>query len=194
MDATSPTLLHRLRTDAQEADWQSFLTLYTPLIHHWINRFQVPPGDRNDVAQEVLAVVVRKLPRFEHNQRKGAFRNWLRLITFHCLKEYWRTNSTRPKAVGGSDFMTSLTSLEDPASELSQIWDREHDLFITQTLLDQIRSNFTDNTWQAFRRLTVDGLSADEVARELGVSVNAVFIAKSRVMAKLRKEVGEFLD
>lgn len=194
MSQTSTSLLDRLRDQPEEPDWQRLVLVYTPLIRNWLKRYSVPQQDCHDLVQEVLAVVVRRIPEFEHNQRTGAFRNWLRTITVNCLRDFWRSNRFRPVAGGGSDFQEVLAQLEDPESGLSQTWNREHDLFVTQILLQQIQPLFEKTTWAAFHRTALEGISADQVAQELNVSTNAVFIAKSRVLARLRQEAKGLVD
>ena len=97
-------------------------------------------------------------------------------------------------ATGNSDVFAMLDQLEDSASGVSKIWDREHDAHVTEYLLGQIRGEFSDKTWGAFRRFALDGLSADAVAKELDMSPNAVFIAKSRVMSRLRQHGRGLID
>ena len=191
---TSLSLLERLRADPQAAAWQSLVAIYTPLIQNWLRRHQIREADSDDIAQEVLTVVIRRLPEFEHNRREGAFRNWLRTITVNCLRDFWRSRKNRPTATGDSDFQELLAQLEDPASSLTQIWNQDHDRHITRKLLEMLRPQFEPDTWQAFQRFALDGLSAVEVARELKVTPNVVFIAKSRVLARLRQEAAGLLD
>lgn len=191
-DATSLSLFDRLRQDANETAWLRMVEIYTPLIKGWLRRYSLPDQDVDDVVQEVLAVVVRRLPDFQKSPQVGAFRRWLRTITVNCLRELWRDERFRPRAIGNTEFAGVLDLLEDPESALSKIWDKEHDLYVTRHLLERIRPRFEDKTWQAFQRVALEGLAVDEVAAELGMSVNAVFIAKSRVMHALR-QVGQGL-
>lgn len=184
---TSASLLERLgdRTDAEA--WRRFLGLYAPLIRHWLRRHDVPPLEMDDLVQDVLAVVVRELPHFRHNQRTGAFRAWLRSITTNRLRQAWRARRLHPEATGGTDFAAVLDQLEDPDSDLSRLWDREHDHYLVHRLLAWIEPEVQPSTWHAFRRLVLESGSADAVAADLGISVNAVFIAKSRVLQRLRR-------
>jgi RNA polymerase sigma-70 factor (ECF subfamily) len=191
---TSLSLLQRLKADPQAAAWQKLVEIYTPLIQNWLRRHQVREADSDDISQEVLAVVIRRLPEFEHNRREGAFRNWLRTITVNCLRDFWRSRKNRPTATGDSDFQEMLGQLEDPASGLTKIWNDDHDRHVTRKLLEMLRPEFEPATWQAFQRFALDGLSAAEVARELGVTSNVVFIAKSRVLARLRQEAEGLLE
>jgi RNA polymerase sigma-70 factor (ECF subfamily) len=194
MAETSASLLERLRERPDPGSWQRLVELYTPLIHGWLRRQSALQADADDLCQEVLTVVVRRLPDFHHNQRRGAFRHWLRSITVNCLRDFWRARRSRPLATGNSDFAELLDQLADPHSGVSKLWDEEHDRFVTQKLLQQIKHEFTPNTWRAFERVALDGAQPDTVAAELGVSVNAVFIAKSRVLSRLREEGKGLID
>jgi RNA polymerase sigma-70 factor (ECF subfamily) len=193
MPETSISLLDRLRDSPDAASWQRLVDLYTPLIQTWLRRQGLQPADADDLAQDVLAVVVRELSAFEH-RRPGAFRSWLRTITANRLRNFWRARQARPAATGDSDFVRILEQLEDPHSELSRVWDREHDQFIVRRAMELIEPEFTPSTWQAFRRLAVDGAAVDAVAAELGLTANAVLIAKSRVFSRLRQEIQGLVD
>jgi RNA polymerase sigma-70 factor, ECF subfamily len=191
MPDTSASLLDRLRLRPADDDWRRLVELYAPLIRGWLRRHGVSDADADDLGQEVLTVVVRRFPDFCHNQRRGAFRAWLRAITVNCLRDFWRARRLRPAA---HDFEGVLDQLADDASALSREWDREHDLHVTRRLLELIRPHFEPSTWAAFRRFALDGAPADAVAAELGMTVNAVFIAKSRVLSRLRREAAGLLD
>jgi RNA polymerase sigma-70 factor (ECF subfamily) len=193
MDETSASLLDRARHGADAASWQRLVDLYTPLIRGWLRHHaDLHAADSDDLVQDVLAVVVRKLPQFERQPRTGAFRRWLR--TVNVLRDFWRAQRIRPRATGDSDFQQVLAQLEDPDSGLSHLWDQEHDKHVTRRLLDMIQPRFEARTWRAFQRVALDGASPDETAAELGMSVNAVFIAKSRVLALLRQEGEGLID
>jgi RNA polymerase sigma-70 factor (ECF subfamily) len=193
MTATSASLLARVR-DADSAAWGRLVELYTPLIRGWLTRVGVKPGDGEDLVQDVLAVVVRRFPEFQHNQRTGAFRAWLRAIAVNCARDFWRANRIRPAAVGGTDFGGYLAQLEDSTHPLAEAWDREHDVHVTRHLLNMLRSEFEPKTWDMFRRFVLDQVPATDVANELGVTANAVFIAKSRVLSRLRQEADGLID
>ncbi len=161
----------------------------------WLRRqAQLQPQDADDLVQEVLAVVVRRIPEFHREPRAGAFRRWLRTITVNCLRDFWRSRRNRPVATGDTEFQKMLDELADPESGLSRLWDQEHDQHVTQRLLEMIRPKFEPKTWRAFQRVALDGATPDETAAELGITVNAVFIAKSRVLARLRQEGQGLID
>ncbi len=186
MAETSVSFLDSLKADAASDSWRQFVDLYTPLIRIWLGGQHVREQERDDVTQEVISVVLRRLPEFQR-QRTGSFRNWLKTITIFCWQNYRRKNINRQAGVGGSDFGQMMTELEDPGSEMSRQWDQQHDQYVLQQLLENIRPTVRESTWEAFRGVTLDGKTADRVAEELGISVNAVYVAKSRVLSQLRK-------
>jgi len=186
MADTSLSLLDRLRGSPDDDAWQRLVEIYTPLIRGWLRRFSAAPDDCDDLVQEVLAVLVRKLPEFQRDPRPGAFRRWLQGITVNCLRDAWRARRVRPAATGNSRFLEVLQQLQDPHSGLSRLWEEEHNRHVIGRLLDLIRPQFEPKTWRAFERVALDGITAEKVATELGISVNAVFIAKSRVLTNLR--------
>jgi RNA polymerase sigma factor (sigma-70 family) len=188
MPETSFSLLEQIRLRPDSATWQRFLDLYLPLIRRWLHHYGVPAHDADDLSQEVLAAVVRDLPAFCHDLRRGALRRWLRTITVNRLRNYWRGRDHRPAVIGGSSFEEALAQLEDPESRLSHFWDEEHDRHVLRRLLEMIRPDFEPVTWRAFERLVIDGLRTADVAAELGITANAVRIAKSRVLQRLRRE------
>jgi RNA polymerase sigma-70 factor (ECF subfamily) len=188
MSVTSFSLLERLRQDPDESAWERLVDLYTPLIRVWLRRYALLDQDADDLVQEVLTIVVRKIPEFKKNAQVGSFRRWLRSITVNCLRGFWRSQRYRPKAAGIGDFAAVLDQLEDPHSALSRLWDEEHDAHVARRLLARIRPHFEAKTWLAFQRVAIEGVPVDLVAKELGITVNAVFIAKSRVVHLLKQE------
>ena len=142
----------------------------------------------DDLVQEVLMAVSKELKSFDHSGRPGAFRSWLRTILANRLRNFWRAQGRRPQARGDSDIERRLQLLEDPASELSEIWNRQHDRHVVRRLLATTESSFEPSTWKAFCRVAIEGARPDLVATELGISLNAVFIAKFRVLKRLREE------
>lgn len=182
---TSYSLLERARDPADAASWRKLTDLYAPLIRRWARRYVAQAADADDVVQDVLAVLVRELPHFEHSRNPGAFRTWLRSMTVNRLRVAWRS---RQPATGGDAVFEQLLQLEDPSSPLSHRWDEEHDQHVLNTLLDAIRLEFQAASWRAFELTVRDGRNAAEVAAELGLSVNAVLIAKCRILKRLRQK------
>lgn len=194
MHATSASLLDRARVSPNGDSWRHLVGIYDPLVRGWLKHRGLSPSDVDDVTQDVMAVVVRRLADFRHNGRVGAFRTWLKTITVNCLRDHWKRGKNLPKATGQSSFQEFLAALADPESELSRQWDLEHDRHVARQLLEVLRKEFEPRTWQAFQRTALEGASASDAAAELGLTVNAVFIARSRVLARLRQEATELID
>jgi RNA polymerase sigma-70 factor (ECF subfamily) len=145
------------------------------------------------MVQEVLLVVFREVGGFER-WGQGAFRAWLRAILVHRVRNYFRGQQHRVVATGGSDFLRQLDELESPESALSRLWDRQHDEHVAAALLRRVQGDFAQATWQAFERHVLQGKPLAQVAEELGVSLNSVLLAKSRVLKRLRQELAGFVE
>jgi RNA polymerase sigma factor (sigma-70 family) len=193
MNETQHSLLVRAQSGETDA-WKNLTALYRPLILGWLNRQGVPAGDLEDLGQEVLLSVVKHLPGFQHSGNRGAFRSWLRTIVCSRTTDYWRAIDVETKASGGSGAVAALQQIADPDSELNRQWDEEHDRYVLHCLLDLVEEEFEPVTLQAFRCLAIDGVSGAEAAQELGLSVAAAYVAKSRVLARIRQEAEGLID
>lgn len=191
MTTTSHSLLEQLQQGPEGIAWQRWHALYEPLIQGWLRRHRLIASDRDDVVQNVMTVVVRRLPEFDHNGRVGAFRNWLKTITINCLRDYWKTLRTHPQQAAATEM---LNEWADDQSAISQSWDLEHDRHLVQKLLTLLEPEFTPETWKAFQQVVIEAKPAAEVAKSLGITVNAVYIAKSRVLTRLRHEAKGLMD
>jgi RNA polymerase sigma-70 factor (ECF subfamily) len=161
--------------------------IYTPLLRAWLRRYdEISSADADDLVQDVLLTVTKEMPNFQPERTTGAFRSWLRTILVHRLRNFWRARQRRPLAVGGSDFLDHLNQLQDASSQLSQLWDREHDRQIMSRLLEFVKLRFEPSTWLAFQRQALDGLAPEAVADELQMPLHSVYAAKSRVLKALR--------
>ncbi len=194
MEPTSLSLLNRLRVAAPDApDWRRLHNIYFPLIQAWLRRVPGIDNDADDLAQEVLIILVRELPKFDR-RRDGAFRAWLRQITVNRVRTLRKARARLPKVGGGDEVDAHLDQLKDSTSNLSAQWDQEHDHHVMQKLLAIVQPDFDAKTWLAFTRFALDGAAAAEVAQELSMTVNAVVLAKFRVLKRLREEAGELTD
>jgi RNA polymerase sigma-70 factor (ECF subfamily) len=189
---TPLSLLERARAKDQQA-WSHLAALYRPLVLFWCRQAGCPAGDVEDVAQEVFAAVAAGLNSFHHDRAGDTFRGWLRGITRNHVLLYFRRNQGRPQPEGGSDALGRLQDVADPlagsgedeAQEVSQLYRRA---------VEQVRGEFEERTWQMFWRAVIEGRSPAALAEELGVTPAAVRQAKSRVLRRLKQEMGELLD
>jgi RNA polymerase sigma-70 factor (ECF subfamily) len=183
---TSLTWLGRLTASPTEGDWKQLLAVYGSLLRGWLARSGAAAADHDDLIQDVLVVVVQRVSEFDH-RGPGAFRAWLRGILANRLRKYFRD---RPPLAADID----LDAVADPDSVLGRAWDREHDEHLAARALRLVEGDFTPATWTAFRRQVLDGRPPREVASELGLSVNAVLLARSRVLKRLRAELGGLVE
>jgi RNA polymerase sigma-70 factor (ECF subfamily) len=193
MNETRQSLLFRAQNGEENA-WKDLTDLYRPLIIRWLNRQGVPTGDLDDLSQDVLLTVVKHLPTFQHSGRRGAFRAWLRTIVCSRTVDYWHALDPGTKGQGGSAATAALQQLADPDSELNREWDEEHDHYVLNCLLDLVQEEFEPTTLKAFRRLALDGVSGAEAAGEVGLTVAAVYVAKSRVLQRIRQLADGLID
>lgn len=192
MELTSLSLLGRLQQQPLQEDWTRLVALYQPFIERFIRLDPHLADDAEDICQEVLKKVVEHLPRFRR-QRDGSFRSWLKTITVNEVNHYWRQRF-RGRNLGGNAGDLILDALADPKTELSRRWDREHGDYVLHGLLELIEAEFSPSTWQAFRLRVFEEMPTENVAARLQISKNAVDIAKSRVLARLRKEAAGFIE
>ena len=190
---TSQSLLDRLHDRANHQAWQRLLTIYEPWLRGWLSRHDLQPADVEDVLQDILMVVSEKLPDFVHNGQPGAFRSWLRMIltnrTLHFLRSRRHRQALAPQPI--NDW---LDQLADPASALSRQWDLEHDQQLVRRLLASIQMEFNPTNWQVFQMLVLDNRPVAEVAQHFHITPNAVYVAKARVLARLRAELRGLME
>jgi RNA polymerase sigma-70 factor (ECF subfamily) len=192
MNETNTSLLYRA-AGGDAAAWERLVNLYQPMIHAWLQRHSVRPQEAADLAQEVMAVVVKDLPGFSHRGHPGSFRGWLRSITVNRARAFLR-DGRREQAVGGDHVFQMIDQLTDPSSALTQEWNAEHDAHVVRRILALVEADFEPATVRIFRRLVLDEARAADVAAELGMAVAAVYGAKSRVLQRIRQEAEGLLD
>ena len=183
MHTTPPSLLERLRRPGEPDAWQRFVDLYTPLIYYWARRTGLQSSDACDLVQDVLTVLVQKMPEFEYDPRKS-FRAWLRTITLNKWREKYRRRPL-PLADGGDRVLAGLPSPDDSDA----FWESEYRRHLVDRVMNFMQGEFQETTWRAFCDYVGAGKAPAEVARELGISVHAVYLAKSRVLRRLREEL-----
>jgi RNA polymerase sigma-70 factor (ECF subfamily) len=185
---TSINLLKRLREPHSDAAWSRFVELYTPLMFYWSRQHGLNGTDSADLVQEILALLVTKLTSFEYDSSQR-FRGWLHTVTLNKARDWNRRHSHRPKTD------QSLFLEQIPASSRSDAFDeREYRAFLVERAKQLIAEEFEPITWTACWKYVAEDRSAAEVAAELGISPNAVRVAKCRVLKRLRDELAGLLE
>ncbi len=188
----SSTLLDQLRARRPEA-WQRLVLLYGPVAYRWCRRSNLNAQDAADVVQEVLAAVMIHLPEFHRDQPEDSFGGWLAAITRNKIREHYRRRRGKAEARGGSTAERRLADIAQPPepSEESIRPDAQSVACLSRRVLEMIRAEFEARTWDAFWRVSVEGQSPSNVALDLGISVAAIYKAKSRVLARFREVLRE---
>lgn len=188
MDHTPASLLDQLHGPDRTAAWGRFVRLYTPLLAHWAARAGVPAADRPDLIQDVFLTLLRALPSFSYD-RGRSFRTWLHTVLANKWKDALRKKVPVAMAPDGSSFPVPCE--DDP---IPAIDDAEYRAVLVARAARLIEADFTPATWQAFWKTTVEERQAADVAAELGLSLNAVYRARSRVLTRLREELAGLLE
>jgi RNA polymerase sigma-70 factor, ECF subfamily len=188
MNTTSVSLLQRLHQLGDQDAWQRFVHLYTPLLYYWARRVGLPEADAADLVQEVLLVVVQKMPDFAYDPGRS-FRGWLRTVALNKWRERCRRHAAAPPIAEDE----SLSGL--PGPDGSDAFDEaEYRQQLVRRALVIMKAEFEPTTWKACWEFVVSGRAAAAVAAELSVSVEVVYGAKSRVLRRLRQELDGLLD
>lgn len=186
-EATRPSLLVRIRDLRDDLAWDEFARLYTPLIYRFARQAGLQDADASLVTQDVLITVARTIHRFDYDRRSGSFRGWLKVITRSRLNDFLRAQGKHVQGTGDTRVLKVLDEQPDPSQP--DPWEREFRRCRLDWAVDRIQCEFEESTWRAFWKTSVDGGEPAAVAAELGMSVGAVYIARSRVLARLRQEV-----
>jgi RNA polymerase sigma-70 factor (ECF subfamily) len=191
--SVSSTLLERVKARRPEA-WERLVDLYGPVVYRWCRQSGVGREDAADVVQEVFSSVAAHVGDFRRDSPGDSFTAWLATITRNKIRDWFRRRQGRPEARGGTHAQEQFLQVPE-LSELSQqsggTWTGGS---LSRRALDLVRAEFENRTWEAFWRTAVDGQCPADVAQDLGVTVNAVYKAKSRVLRRLRRELGDLLQ
>lgn len=189
-DATRLSLISRARRRDADA-WRELVALYGPLIGHWCRRFGLDPHQTADCAQDVFQAVASALEGFEHRRRDATFRGWLWVIARNKIRDHVRRVARQTSAAGGSSAMRRLHAIAAPEVPEDDPTDRAVWNGVIRRALAQVRSEFEPRSWQAFWRSAVDEIPTAVVAEELGVTAAAVRQSRSRILRRLRQQLGD---
>jgi len=198
-DVPAGSTSRSLLADARQADaaaWERLARLYAPLVASWCYRWGVPGQDVVDLLQDVFAAVARRLDSFRKDRPSDTFRGWLLTIARNKTRDYFRRRAHEPAAAGGTDASLRFQQILDPqaAGEAPDLVDATISDEILRSALESIRGEFHERTWRAFWGVVVEGRAAADVAADLGMRPGTVRVSKSRVLLRLRRELGDNCD
>jgi RNA polymerase sigma-70 factor (ECF subfamily) len=186
--ATRPSLLVRLRDPRDGDAWREFVDLYVPVIYGYLRKQGLQDADAVDLAQDVLGAVAGAMSRLEYDRSRGAFRTWLFTVVRRKLSNWRRAQKHRPRGSGDSAARQLLEQWPAPGGE-EAAWEAEWEDRVFARACREVRRDVSDTTWQAFWRTAMEGHPGKQVAADLGLSVAAVYRARSRVLARLKELV-----
>ncbi|WP_342190295.1 sigma-70 family RNA polymerase sigma factor [Stieleria varia] len=190
---TRASLILRLGDPADDLAWAEFLQVYEPMLFRLSSRWGLQEADAREVVQETLLAVAKSIGKFADDRQAGSFRRWLATITRNKLADHLTKRSRQESGSGDTDVHRWL---EQQASETSSasLWDWNEKRQVFAWAAESVRSQVSDQTWQAFYRTNVQGQSVQQVAAELGMREGMIYVARSRVMSRLRKAVQLWTD
>ncbi|MFT5328589.1 MAG: RNA polymerase sigma factor (sigma-70 family) [Planctomycetaceae bacterium] len=183
---TRPSLLLRLRNPQDEQAWREFLEIYEPLIERLSRRRGLQHADARELVQEVLLAVSGAIDRWDPDEAKGSFRGWLSTITRNLTINLLKREGRHTRGTGDSEFARLMNEQPDPVGENTALFDLEYRRRLFQFAAEHVQEQFEEATWQAFWKTSVEQQPLVDVCEELGLSRGAIYVARSRVMAKLR--------
>lgn len=184
---TRPSLLLRIRDAADRDAWRQFVDVYAPLVYQLARRNSLQDADAADLTQDVLQAISRSARKLDYDPDRGSFRSWLFTIARNKVRNFLIRRKGRWQRDGKPGSSELLD--EQPAPQETALWEQEYEQRLFDWAAGQVRGQFQDATWQAFWSTAVEGRPPGDVARTLGISVGAVYIAKSRVLARLREQI-----
>jgi RNA polymerase sigma factor (sigma-70 family) len=185
--STRPSLLVRIRDARDRVAWREFADLYAPLIFRYAQRQGLQEADAADVTQDVLQAVASRAKEFKYNPECG-FRGWLYKVARSKLINFIARRRKQDRGSGDSQIQELLANQAAPHRETAD-WDRDYERRLFHWAAERLRGRFHEPTWKAFWQTAVEGREAKEVAQRLGMSIGGVYVAKSRVQARLREEI-----
>ena len=190
--STSSSLLVRAKNN-EAAAWDRIVLLYSPLIFHWCRRWNLRHVDAENLRQDVMLAIYNGISRFS-NGESSTFRGWIWTIAYRKYVDFVRRAQGQPNAYGGSDALEQIANAECSQTRTSEDVLAEERTILYRRAIELIRSEFSERDWNAFRRLVSHDRKAKDVAEELGMSVNAVYLAKSRIRKRLRDQFSDLIE
>jgi RNA polymerase sigma-70 factor (ECF subfamily) len=185
---TRTSLVLQLRDAGNHAAWQEFVRLYGPVIYGFARKRGLQDADAADMMQDVLRSVSGAIGTLDYDRRRGTFRGWLFTITRNKIFNFLSARKIRPQ--GSGDTTTNKLLDQEPAADDGEdTWELEYQRRLAAIAMEKIKSEFQEKSFQAFWLTAVDGVAAGEVSKRLGMSTGAIYVAKSRVLARLKEEV-----
>jgi RNA polymerase sigma-70 factor (ECF subfamily) len=192
--ATRPSLLVRLRDPRDSSAWSLFVDLYAPLIHGFARKRGLQDADAADLTQDVLRRVAQGIRKLDYDPERGSFRGWLFTIVRNHLRNVLSRGDRFAQGSGDTAVEQLLQAQAAPEPDEEEEWNRDHQRRLLAWAADQVRRSVSETAWQAFYQSSIEGKESKDVARSLGMSIAAVYMARSRVRARLKELIEQVQD
>jgi RNA polymerase sigma factor (sigma-70 family) len=189
--STRPSLLVRIRDLEDQEAWSQFVDIYGPVVYGFARKRGLQEADASDLTQEVLRAVAAAAGRFNYDARAGSFRGWLFTVARNKLRDFIAARGKQCQGSGDTGVQAVLD--EQEAREEESLWHEEYQQQLLHWAADRVRGSFEESSWRAFWLQAVDGKSGKEAAEALSMTLAAVYMAKSRVLACLKAEIQQII-
>lgn len=194
LSTTRLSLLLRIRDSSDAEAWAVFVRIYGPLVHRYGLRHGLQDADAADLVQDVLREITRCIGRFDYDPSLGKFRSWLLTVARYSLSRMRRLKTRQASGTGDSRMLHELNSLPDENQAPDAFWEEEYEQRLFEWAAEEVRPQVKPQTWDAFWMTAVECRSPDEVADRLGMKVGSVYVAKNRILNRLRNKIREIDD
>jgi RNA polymerase sigma factor (sigma-70 family) len=185
---TRASLLVQIRDGGNQQAWQEFMKLYGPIVYGFARKRGLQDADAADLMQDVMRSVSAAIGRLEYDPKQGTFRGWLFTITRNKVFTFLASRRNRAQGTGDSAMNRLLDEKPDP-NDGSEVWELEYQRRLASLAMERVKNEFHESSWRSFWLTAVEGIAPAQAARQIGISAGAVYVAKSRVLARIKTEV-----
>ncbi len=191
---TRLSLMVRLADARDHQAWSEFVAIYEPLVLRLLRRSGLQDSDAHDVCQQVFAALAKDIESWRPDGRERSFRRWLFRIARNRVIKFLAKERKRHRAAGGTDAQLALEQARDDATPLPELFEQEYRRQLMRWAAEQVRPEFRPATWQAFWESYIEDRPIAQVAEQLGMSTGSVYVARSRIVARIRQVVRRRLE
>ena len=185
---THASLIARLQGTRNEPAWAEFVAAYEPFLLHLVERRGVPRRHAADVVQQVLAAVVRSVEQWRDDGDPASFRRWISSVARNVVIKFMSRERKQLGGQGGTDLVDLLYNVSDDAGERQR---QEYEYELILWAAEEVRDEFRESSWRAFRETVIEGRPVADVANELGLSAGSIYMSRSRILARIRAKIAE---
>lgn len=180
---TRPSLLATLcNGEPVQSAWRDFFERYAPAVFRVARRQGLGTHDADDIVQQVMCSIAAHIGEFDYDRDRGRFRQWVKTVTANKVRDLFRHQAAAPRCVR----LDSVAEPGDAASDIEAVWDEEWDVQDLLWCLDEIRPDIAPHRYEAFRLYVLEGISAEEAGRRVGMSRAHVYVTRAQIVKRLR--------